>query len=605
MAHPLPSFRATPFHFESHDESTPAGWLAKICSPLIERFLAFPALNRLYRQAVSGGPDQPFYAGAMGVLGVAADVTAEEVLHVPAKGPLVVVANHPFGGLDGLVLAAMLQRVRPDVKVLANRLLRVIPELRDSMLFVDPFGGPDAAARNVAAMRGALKWVREGGALVVFPAGEVSSLNRRTGEVADIPWSPVAARLIRATWATVLPVFFHGQNSWLFQAAGLIHPRLRTALLPRELLRQRGRRIAVTIGRPIPPQKLAAIESDDELATYLRVRTYVMASRARPASQRVKRQKAQRVEQPIAPPEPSGLLAAVIARLPTEDRLASSGPLEVWIGESGQLGPVLTEIGRLREVTFRGVGEGSGKPIDLDRFDDAYLHLFVWNTAKREVVGAYRLGLTDRILAARGKAGLYTSALFDFRDDLLAQISPAIELGRSFVRPEYQKEFAPLMLLWKGIALFVARHPGYRRLFGPVSISNEYQSLSREILMAFLRRNALAADLAKGVAPRNPPKLRGRRDGTSKLAALVVKTVEAVDELVGEIESDRAGMPVLLRQYLKLNAKLLGFNVDADFGDVLDGLMLVDLLDVAPAILTRYMGRDALTAYYAHHGRTV
>jgi putative hemolysin len=589
----------------SHDESTAVRRLAGFCSPLIERFLAFPTLNRLYQQAVSNAPDQPFYEGAMGVLGVAVDVTAEDVSHVPAEGPLVVVANHPFGGLDGLVLAAVLQRVRPDVKLLANHLLRVIPEVRASMLFVDPFGGPEATGRNLPAMRAALKWVRDGGALIVFPAGEVSSLDRRTGEVADISWSPIAARLIRATRATVLPVFFHGRNSWLFQIAGLVHRRLRTALLPRELIRQRGRRIAVTIGRPIPAQKLAAIESDEELATYLRVRTYVMAGRARPTARHTRSSKTSREEEPIAPAVPADHLAAVVAGLPADNRLASSGPLDVWVGESAQLGPVLSEIGRLREVTFRRVGEGSGKTLDLDAFDGAYLHLFVWNTVKREVVGAYRLGLTDRILAARGKAGLYTSTLFDFRDDLLAQISPAIELGRSFVRPEYQKEFAPLMLLWKGIALFVARHPHYRRLFGPVSISNEYQSLSREILMAFLRRNALAADLAKGVTPRNPPKLGGRREGTSKLAALVVKTVEAVDELVGAIESDRAGMPVLLRQYLKLNAKLLGFNVDAEFGDVLDGLMLVDLLDVAPAILTRYMGRDAVAEYYAHHGRTL
>jgi putative hemolysin len=194
--------------------------------------------------------------------------------------------------------------------------------------------------------------------------------------------------------------------------------------------------------------------------------------------------------------------------------------------------------------------------------------------------------------------------LFHYKPQLLSQINPAIEMGRSFVRPEYQKEFAPLMLLWKGIATYCARHPNYHRLFGTVSISNDYQSLSRQILMTFLSRNMLAPPhLAGGVTAKNPPRqIDGRQ--TSRLAGLVVKSVEAVDDLVCEIESDRAGMPILLRQYLRLSARFLGFNVDPAFGDVLDGLMLVDLLDVERAILTRYMGRENVATFYAYHGKT-
>ena len=605
MAQVTHARRGYPFQLDFQFPAPLPGLVARFGTRALEWLLGFGSLNRIHRRVVARRAEGPFCERAIRALDVNLETAPEDVSLIPAKGPLVVVANHPFGGLDGLALTALLQRVRPDVKVLANQLLRIVPELGEIMLFVDAFGGPAGVRCNLATMRRALQWVRDGGALVVFPAGEVSSLEPRTGEVADPPWSPAVARLIRTTGATVLPAFFAGRNSLLFQMAGLIHPRLRTALLPRELLRQRGGQVRVAIGRPISPKKMAEFESDEELASFLRLRTHVLAGRIGRRSVPGRQSSAPRRSEPISPAAPPEALESAVANLPRENRLALAGPLEVWFGDASQAGPVLTEIGRLREITFRGVGEGSGKALDLDRFDADYLHLFVWNSADREVVGAYRLGLTDRLLERRGKGGLYTSTLFELNDRLLEQIGPAIELGRSFVRPEYQREFAPLMLLWKGIGLFVARHPRYRRLFGPVSISNEYQSLTREILIAFLRRNALSAELAKWVRPRNPPKLGGRREGMSKLAAVAVKTVEAVDELVGEIESELRGMPVLLRQYLKLNAKLLGFNVDPDFGNVLDGLMLVDLLEVSPAILARYMGRENLSAYYAHHGRTL
>jgi putative hemolysin len=494
--------------------------------------------------------------------------------------------------------------VRPDVKILANHLLRRVPELQDHALFVDPFGGAAATARNLGAMRGALRHLRAGGAIVVFPAGEVSALNLASGEIADPGWSPTVARLIRSSGATALPVFFAGRNSALFQCAGLIHRRSRTLLLSRELLRQRGRRVSVSIGHPIPPARIAKTTTDEELSAYLRVRTYVLGGRTRgsdalPATATPPT----RHLEPIAGEGDPAAIAAEVAALPAENCLAATGDLSVFYARADQLPATLQEIGRLREISFRAVGEGSGRSRDLDRFDVRYLHLFAWNEKRRQIVGAYRLGLTDQLLAESGKAGLYTQTLFDFQDELLREIGPAIELGRSFVRPEYQKEFAPLMLLWRGIAKFVSLNPKYRRLLGPVSISANYTSLSRDILVAFLSRNAPANGLSRWVKPRNPVKGPPARSRMSNLAGFVVRSVEAVDELIGEIESDRAGMPVLLRQYLKLNAKLLGFNIDPDFGDVLDGLMLVDLLDVEPAILARYMGREALGDYYRSHGR--
>jgi putative hemolysin len=360
--------------------------------------------------------------------------------------------------------------------------------------------------------------------------------------------------------------------------------------------------VKVRIGSVIPQKRLAQFQSSEELVAYLRVRTYIL--RGRRATQETNHAKpSPRVGEPIALAQDPSIVATEIASLPATQQLAAMGSLACFWASATQIPTTLREIGRLRELTFRAVGEGTGTALDLDRFDNHYLHLFVWNAKTREIVGSYRLGLTDEIRARAGAAGLYTSTLFHFRRELLDQIGPAIELGRSFVRPEYQKEYAPLSLLWKGIGTFVARHPQYKMLFGPVSISNEYQSLTRQLLMSFLRMNRYLPSLAKLIRPRNAPRIAPVVDWDPKVMGTIVRDIDEVDGLVSEIESERLSVPVLLRQYLKLNAKLLGFNVDPSFGDVLDALMLVDLTQVPRAILTRYMGSDGASGFLKHHER--
>jgi putative hemolysin len=261
---------------------------------------------------------------------------------------------------------------------------------------------------------------------------------------------------------------------------------------------------------------------------------------------------------------------------------------------------VLKEIGRLREIAFRAVGEGTGRAVDLDRFDDWYQHLFIWNDRDNEVIGAYRMAQTDRVVRRQGLSGLYTRTLFWYQHSLLDAIGPALELGRSFVRLEHQRSFGPLMLLWKGIGRYVARHPRYRMLFGPVSISNDYHSMSRQLLVRFLRDNRYLEALARLVKPRNPPRFR-RSDLDARFTTRIVSDLEEVDELVREIEAQQRSIPVLLRQYLKLNGMLLGFNVDPQFGHVVDGLVLIDLTRVDRRILEHYMGREQAARFLMHH----
>jgi len=570
-------------------------------TPLLDRLLALPILDRLYRSLPKDG--RPFPDRALEALDVAIDVADDDVAKIPQAGPLTIVANHPFGALDGLALLSVASRVRPDVRLIGNALLARIPELRPSTFFVDPFGQQSSVAGNAATLRTARRWIEGGGALAAFPAGEVSHVILPGGRIVDREWSPATIALAMNAGAPIVPFFFDGTNSRWFHLAGRVHPRLRTALLVREMLARRGGRVALTIGTPLWPSELERLERRSR-ASYVRARTYAIGRGAAiPATSSCDGRSvrpAPAVRQ-IAAAGSAAAIAREIDGLHEEHILVRSGDFLVGIAGGSELPRTLREIGRLRETAFRAVGEGSGRELDLDRYDAHYQHLFVWNRERHEIVGAYRAGQTDVILPREGLSGLYTSTLFEYDRSLMTEIGPALELGRAFVRPEYQRDYSPLLLLWKGIGTFVARHPRYRVLFGTVSISSDYQSLSQQILARFLMATTFRPDLARRVRARNPPPFLRSNRADSPLAGVVARTIAEVGSIVAGIETDGKGVPVLLRQYLKLNARLLGFNVDAAFGGVLDGLMMVDLADVSREILTRYMGKSGAQSFLARH----
>jgi putative hemolysin len=562
-------------------------------APIVDRALGLTRLNRLY---ASVPPAQrasvPFWTLALDELGVVVDVQAGDLDAVPRTGPVVVASNHPFGGLDGLAVLAALHRVRSDVRVVANEWLREIPELRASIIPVDVFGGRAARARNAVALRQGLRWLKQGGVLAVFPAGEVSRWSLREGAVVDGPWQPAAARLAQSTGAPIVPVHVHGANTALFHAAGLVHPLLRTLLLPREVLRRRACALRLSVGSPISAGVVSRYECPDVLIRYARARSGVLAGRVVSRDRR----RLQAASRPLVAAPSDAELRREIESLPAELRLAESSGFSVWLTDRDRSPRVVEEVGRLRELSFRAVGEGTGLPTDLDRFDDYYHHLVVWRDRSDEVVGAYRLGPTDAIVGRLGAGGLYTHTLFDLGPAFLAEIEPALELGRSFVRPEYQRGFAPLMLLWKGIGRFVAAQPRYARLFGAVSISRDYSAFSRQLLMTFLLHSVPSTHRST-VVPRRPPRDAGRAARFAALGEDAGWEPNRIDELVREAERGERGMPVLLRQYLKLEAEVVGFSVDPGFADALDALMLVDLRRVAPPTLQRYMGPDGAARF--------
>ncbi|HEY5284375.1 MAG TPA: GNAT family N-acyltransferase, partial [Polyangia bacterium] len=306
---------------------------------------------------------------------------------------------------------------------------------------------------------------------------------------------------------------------------------------------------------------------------------------------------------PVVPPQPASRLAAEVARLAPQALLAEQGKFQVFLAGAQEIPSLLAEIGHLRERTFRGVGEGTGLPCDLDRFDGHYQHLFLWSSARHEVVGSYRLGKVDQILTSHGADGLYTNTLFKLKAGLLERLGPALELGRSFVRQEYQGQAVPLSLIWRGIGAYLVRNPKYKVLFGPVSISKEYEGLSRRLIVEFLAKRCGHDTLGSLVKPRNPLRDRLSRQEREALAALV-RDADDVSALVSEIEGDRKGLPILLRHYLRLNAFLLSFNLDASFGNCIDGLIVVDMRTAEPALLRRYLGDAGYESYSRVPGPT-
>ncbi|MDT8441932.1 MAG: GNAT family N-acyltransferase [Desulfuromonadales bacterium] len=577
--------------------------LQRVAAAPLEWGFGLKACRERYRSLAAPSDAAGFAERALESLAVRWTTRGAPLHEIPERGATVVVANHPFGGVEGLVLIALLRRLRPDVKVLANPFLWQIPELREALIPIDPMQSRRARQHNVGPVRAACRWLDAGGLLVVFPAGTVSHLQLRGRTVADPPWQEGVVALIARSAAAVVPVFFPGGNGPLFQLAGMVHPRLRTLLLARQLLNKQGQQIEVCIGRHIEARRLQQLGSPTEQLNYLRLRTYLLADAHEPVATHTP-------GPPTLPAAPAPLAAAAsrsdlrreIAALPESALLLQNGSRQVFCIACEQAPAVLYEIGRLREETFRRHGEGTGRSLDLDYFDSHYLHLFLWEAEREEVIGAYRIGLAGPIVRQLGVSGLYTSTLFRIDPQLFAELSPALELGRSFIRHDYQKSYAPLLLLWQGIGRFLVRHPGYRTLFGPVSISADYSDFSRQLITRTLHEHLRLPGLARYVEPRQPvpaglPRVKGC---PVDLTRGFTRSIETMAALVADLDSDLNGIPVLLRHYMNLGGRMLAFNRDPAFSDVIDGLIVVDLDRTDARTLKRYMGADGAADFLAH-----
>ncbi|WP_179197626.1 lysophospholipid acyltransferase family protein [Hymenobacter crusticola] len=551
----------------------------------VQHFAQLRELHQLYAQAqhLTG---LEFVAAILDKLAICVQYTPAELRRLPPMGAFLALANHPCGLLDGLVLLHVLGQARPDLRVAVNELLApLLPQLGEQFVLVQP--DAQEPGRNVPGLRRLLRFLHNDIPLLLFPAGEVAHRPGLFQGVTESVWHPTAGRLLTATRLPVVPVWLSGQNSTSFSWLGLVHRFLRTARLPAELLNKRGTTVRVRIGTPIAAAELHGLPAAERL-TYLRARVHALSGAATPSDAGA--------AAPLAPPviaetDPA-LVAADLAALRPGRHLLQYQRWEVYVAKSKEIPNVLREISRLRELTFRGEGEGTQQPCDLDAYDTYYRHLFLYDRQQRCVVGAYRLGHGRSILRQHGRRGFYLHSLFKLKRALCPLLRQSLELGRSFIRAEYQRQPLPLALLWKGIALYLGMHPEYRYLIGPVSISNRFQPVSKAVMIDFIRRHCFDAETAAYVRPRKQFRYQPL-DKQEPVAVLQtgLDDVQALNKLVASLEPGGMGVPVLLRHYLQQNARFVGFNLDPAFTNALDGFVLLDAYDLPERtrrLLNRY-----------------
>jgi len=512
--------------------------------------------------------------------------------NIPQKGSCIFICNHPTGMLDGIVLIDLLSRIRPDVKFLGNFLLGRMNVLENFFIEVDPFNSNNS--RNIKGIKLALQHVKDGNCLAIFPAGEVSTVHGV--RIQDKKWPASIMKFIRKANVPVVPMFMSGKNSPIFHILGFFHPVLRTIQLVNQFNRKDNTLVKVAVGAPISPVRVSYL-NEKEYSDFIRMnvdllrKTFSRKPADTPKATNI-------VIAPIAQSQNKELIVEEIRNLKKQFVLFSQGPFTVFFAHPSALKYVMEEIGRLREITFREVGEGTNKELDIDKYDSYYHQLFIWDNEQETIVGAYRVGMGSEIITKYGRKGFYTDSMFHYGKPLNQILHKTVELGRSFIIKPYQGNSVALMLLWKGILQVLLQHENYRYLLGPVSISNDYSKISKTLIERYIRKHHFDYYYGKYVTPANPLPKETFRFVKSYLKD--INSLELLDKLIIDLENKQRGLPVLVKRYLQLKSKILAFNIDVDFNNCLDGLVLLDLKNVPEKtllMLSKDMNIDVLEIF--------
>ena len=525
------------------------------------------------------------------ILGVKIQFEERELKNLPKNGAFIAIANHPYGGIEGLVLLRILCSVRPDTKLMANFILKKIPNLSEYFIAVNPFENIDHSS-SISGIKNTLALLQNGTPIGIFPAGEVSTYKLQRQQVTDKLWHPVVGKLIQKANVPVIPIYFHGNNGLIFNLLSLIHPTLRTAKLPSELFNKQGQIIRVRIGKPISISDIPYQGNTTKLMSYLRAKTYALGTGLEDQKRLFKPRdifKVRKHPHEIVAALPVEVLAQEVKTI-QNDKVWTEKNYEVYISPTTHIPHIIKEIGRLREITFREVGEGTNKSTDLDEYDIYYHHLFIWDTKSQMIVGAYRIGRGDEIFYSMGCKGFYLAELFKIKEQFNPILQKSLELGRSWIRKEYQQKALPLFLLWKGILKYLIENPQYRYLLGPVSISNKFSKFSKSLIVNYISTHHFDLELAQYVKPRKKFKVDLSRIDPELLLE-TNGSLKDLDDLISSIETSGMKIPVLLRQYIALNARIICFNIDPKFSDSLDGFLVVDM-DKIPAEIIEKLGKN-------------
>ncbi|REH56153.1 putative hemolysin [Tenacibaculum gallaicum] len=552
-----------------------SGWL-------LMKVLRISTANEVYNKH-KHKKDLPFLNGLLDEFQIEFEIPEEDLKRIPKEGPFITISNHPLGGIDGILLLKLLLEHRADYKIIANFLLHRIEPLKPYVMPVNPFENHKDAQSSVAGIKNALLHLQEGRPLGLFPAGEVSTY--RDGKLmVDKEWEQGAVRLIKKAKVPVIPIYFHAKNSQLFYTLSKISDTLRTAKLPSELLSQKNRIIKVRIGKPISVKDQDTFPEIPDFYQFLRRKTYMLANPYEKASPKIlsthNLKIPKRAKKITSQKSPDLFVKEVDALREKGSRLLQSKNYEVFFASAKEIPNILHEIGRLREITFREVGEGTNKTIDLDRFDKYYHHLFLWDDQQNRLVGAYRMGLGKDIYKKHGVNGFYIQTLFRIEPELYPMMEQTIEMGRAFIIKEYQQKPMPLFLLWKGIVHVTLRHPEYKYLMGGVSISNQFSEFSKSLMIEFMKSHYYDPYVAQYIRPKKEFKVKLKDADKDFVFDATEADMQKFDKIIDELEPGELRIPVLIKKYVKQNARLVAFNVDPKFNNAIDGLMYIKVADI-------------------------
>jgi putative hemolysin len=543
----------------------------------IFRILKFDRINREY-SLLYNLPARDFVAESLRIIGCKPEFPEEDLENIPRENGFITISNHAYGGLDGLILMKIIPDIRPDYKILVNFLLTKITPIREYFLGVNPFETYKDVKSSIGGLKDAFQHLAGGHPLGIYPAGEVSAYKFSRGTITDKEWQHSILRFIKKAQVPVIPIYFDGHNSNAFHLLGMIHPILRTAKLPSEMFNKQGKMIKVRIGQPIPVKEQDLFKDIGEYGKYLRMRTYNLGIPSQPKKKNyfIVRRTPEKIIDPVDP----GLIREEIETIKKDYLLFNIKEDFVFCAPSTKIPGILKEIGRLREITFREVGEGTNKNIDLDEFDPFYEQLFIWDNVEQKIVGGYRAAKGDKTIERAGLKGLYISSLFRIDERFLPVLQVSIELGRSFVIRDYQKKALSLFLLWKGILYLLLKHPEYRYLIGPVSIPNAFTDLSKSLAVEFLKTNYFNSEFAGYITPaKSFSSLSSPSINKEIFHKYTEKDIGHLDNFIQDFDPQYR-TPVLLKKYISVNAEVIGFNVDPKFNNCLDALMLLDLFEV-------------------------
>ncbi|MFA7116222.1 MAG: lysophospholipid acyltransferase family protein [Bacteroidales bacterium] len=557
------------------------GPIGTILASFIMRTLGFCKLNTHYSN-FSEYKGREFTKGLLEEFNIRYDIIAKQLDNIPQEGPFIITSNHPFGGIDGIILFHIITSLRPDFKMLSNFILSKIPNLKDNFLLVNPFTNRKNLKSSLAGIRAAKEYVMNGHALGLFPSGEVSTYYKGHNFCYDKEWQPTIIKLIKILNVPVIPVYFHGENSKKFHRLGKIRPILRTLRLPNELNNKCNQTISMRIGKAVTTNEINEFNDIKLLGQYLKDRTYCLEPNLIPSSSR----KGKRTNlPPIVLPQNKKLIVNELAKIKKEDLLFEVSNFECFLTSSDKIPTTMWELGRKREESFRAAGEGSGKQIDLDVYDNYYYHLILWDKKRRNLVGAYRLGFGEDIINHYGLDGFYSSTLFNYSNKIKNQMSKSVELGRSFINIKYQKDTLALMLLLKGLLYSLVKYPKYNYIFGPVSISSDYPTFYQSMIQFYLNKIASTDKYKKLIKAKNPFVPDFQRVNIESLTRLKMGSVERFDRYMMRISDQSYRLPTLIKKYIKLKANFVAYNVDKDFNNCVDGLIIVKCTDVPKAEL--------------------